>query len=160
MRDMARYRNKMPSSAASRHAEEATHRRRLLPAACAFMRMVYLAVFLYASPLYWKQPYHTSALTGEAWVKELIVGHPDRIKNELGMRLHVFLAFMNQLRVVGGLTDSREVSLQEQAAIFLYTNVTGLSFRHVGERFQRSTDTISKYSQFSPLWLRSADHFK
>jgi hypothetical protein len=62
--------------------------------------MVYLAVLLYASPLYWKQPYHTSALTGEAWVKELIVGHPDRIKNELGMRLHVFLVFMNQLRVV------------------------------------------------------------
>lgn len=140
----------MPS-ATSRAVQEATRRRKLLLAACAFMRMVYLAVLLYATPLYWKQPYHTSALTGEAWVKELIVGHPDRIKNELGMRLHVFLAFVSQLRVVGGLSDSREVTLQEQAAIFLYTCVTGLTLCHVGERFQRSTDTISKYSYLSLL---------
>jgi hypothetical protein len=33
-------------------------------------------------------------------VKELILGHPDRIKNELGMSLHVFLAFVTQLRVL------------------------------------------------------------
>jgi hypothetical protein len=114
-------------------------------AAASFMHIVYLAVLLYASPHYWKQPYHTSALTGAAWVKELILGHPDRIKNELGMSLHVFLAFVTQLRVVGSLSDSRYVTLREQAAIFLYTCVMGLSLRHVGERFQRSTDTISKY---------------
>ncbi|KAJ6448295.1 hypothetical protein C8R45DRAFT_767672, partial [Mycena sanguinolenta] len=53
---------------------------------------VHLAVLLYASPLYWKQDYHTSALTGRAWVNELIVGHPDRIKTELCMKVHVFLA--------------------------------------------------------------------
>ncbi|KAJ7762534.1 hypothetical protein B0H16DRAFT_1209189, partial [Mycena metata] len=84
------------------------------------MRMVSIAVLLYATPLYWKQAYHTSALTGEAWVKELIAGHPDRIKNCLGMRLHVFLIFIHQLRIVGGLNDSRGVTLQEQGAIFLY----------------------------------------
>jgi hypothetical protein len=30
-------------------------------------------------PLFLKQAYHTSALTGEAWVLELLSGHPDRI---------------------------------------------------------------------------------
>jgi hypothetical protein len=62
------------------------------------------------------------------------------------MRLHVFLAFISQLRAVGGRSDSRHVTLREQAAIFLYTCVTGLSLRHAVERFQPSVDTISKHS--------------
>ena len=43
-----------------------------------------LAKSLCASQWYWKQPYHTSALTGAEWVEELIYSHPDRIKNCLG----------------------------------------------------------------------------
>jgi len=39
----------------------------------------------------------------------------------------------------------RHVPLEEQLAIFLYASVTGLSIRHLGERFQRSNETISKY---------------
>ncbi|KIK14079.1 hypothetical protein PISMIDRAFT_117675 [Pisolithus microcarpus 441] len=35
--------------------------------------------------------------------------------------------------------------LQEQLGIFLYIVVTGLIIRHVGERFQQSNGTISKY---------------
>lgn len=60
------------------------------------------------------------------------------------MRLHVFLALVANLQLCG-LTDSRDVTLQEQVAIFLYTCVTGLSIQHVGERFQHSNETISKY---------------
>jgi len=102
-----------------------------------------LAVQLYASPLYWKQPYHISALTGEMWVNELIYGHPDRIRNCLGMRVHVYLALVGELRA-HGLSDSKYVTLREKVAIFLYTCVTGLPIPHVGERFQRSNETISK----------------
>jgi transposase len=40
--------------------------------------------------------------------------------------------------------DTKYVTLEEQLAIFLYTSVTGLSIRHVGERFQRANGTISK----------------
>jgi hypothetical protein len=43
-----------------------------------------------------------------------------------------------------GYRDSRHVPLHEQLAIFLYTCVTGLTTRHVGERFQRSSSTISR----------------
>ncbi|KIK78574.1 hypothetical protein PAXRUDRAFT_163638, partial [Paxillus rubicundulus Ve08.2h10] len=37
------------------------------------------------------------------------------------------------------------VSIEEQLGIFLYTCVTGLSSCHVGERFQCSPDTVTKY---------------
>jgi hypothetical protein len=99
---------------------------------------------LYASPHYWAQPYHTSALSGRGWVNGLINGHPDRIHTELGMHLHVFLSFVSHLRLVG-LEDSRfGVTVEEQGAIFLYACVTGLSIRHIGERFQRSNETVSR----------------
>jgi hypothetical protein len=52
-------------------------------------------------------------------------------------------SFVHELRVVCGLGDSWHVGLDEQAAIFLYMCVTGLSVRHVGERFQHSNETIS-----------------
>ena len=111
-----------------------------------FLHTIGIAAVLYADANYWKQPYHTSALSGEAWVNELIHGHPDRIFTELGMRLHVFMSFVAHLQIHGGLTVSKHgVSVEEQAAIFLYTCVTGLSVRHVGERFQRSNETISKW---------------
>lgn len=89
------------------------------------------------------EPYHTSALSGEDWVMELITGHPERIRCELGMHAEVFSELISELRAFG-YSDSRFVSLEEQLAIFLYTVVTGLTMRHVGERFQRSNDTISR----------------
>ena len=121
----------------------AAQRRALLATILYMVQCAALAMSLYASQWYWKQPYHTSALTGAEWVEELIYGHPDRIKNCLGMRVHVFLALLAELRLCG-LKDSKHVSVREKVAIFLYTCVTGLSIRHVGERFQRSNDTISK----------------
>ena len=61
------------------------------------------------------------------------------------MRLHVFLAFTHELQTVSGLEDSRQgVTVEEQAAIFLYTVVTGLSLCHIGERFQQSNETVSR----------------
>lgn len=111
-----------------------------------FLHFIGIAATLYQQANYWQQPYHTSALSGEAWVNELIHGHPDHIFNELGMRLHVFMSFCAHLQLICGFTTSRNgVKVEEQAAIFLYACVTGLSVRHLGERFQRSNETISKY---------------
>jgi hypothetical protein len=93
--------------------------------------------------LYVKQPYHTSILSGEGWVQELLNGHPKRIQCELGVSKHVFHQLIHELQSMGH-TRSRYVSLEEQLAIFLYTSVTGLTVQHVGERFQRSNSTISK----------------
>ncbi|KAJ7234741.1 hypothetical protein B0H12DRAFT_993613, partial [Mycena haematopus] len=40
---------------------------------------------------------------------------------------------------------SQHVSLEEKLGIFLYTCVTGMSVQHIGQRFQRSNNTITKY---------------
>ena len=102
------------------------------------------AIITFDLPLYDKIPYHTSALTGAMWVLELLDGHPERIRCELGVHKHVFLFLISYLQHIG-VHHSRDVFLEEQLAIFLYRCVTGLSIHHVGERFQRSNDTISKY---------------
>jgi len=90
-----------------------------------------------------REPYHTSILTGQGWVMELLDGHPKRIRCELGVDRHVFLELIQELRRLGH-DRSKYVSLEEQLAIFLYMSVTGLTIRHVGERFQRSNETISR----------------
>lgn len=88
---------------------------------CAYVtNSVFLAVYLYSSSYYWKQPYHTSKLSGSAWVQELMHGHPDHIQNELRMCLHVFLSFVAELRV-NGLKNTCYVMVEEQAAIFLFS---------------------------------------
>ncbi|KAJ6535882.1 hypothetical protein B0H10DRAFT_1858515 [Mycena sp. CBHHK59/15] len=49
---------------------------------------------MHIAPQYIKEDLHTSALSGCAWLNELLVGHPDRIYIALGMRQHVFLALV------------------------------------------------------------------
>ena len=93
---------------------------------------------------YMKEPYHTSILSGYAWLQELLQGHPERIRTELGVHKEVFHALIRELQSMGH-GDTKYVTLEEQLAIFLYTSVTGLSIRHVGERFQRANGTISKW---------------
>jgi hypothetical protein len=61
------------------------------------------------------------------------------------MGLHVFLALLAKLRSISGVADSIYITLEEQAAIFLYTCVTGLPIHHVREQFQPSNETILKY---------------
>ena len=118
------------------------------------------AVITFASPLYDKEDYHTSALSGAAWVLELLEGHPNRIRCELGVSKHVFRYLISYLQLIG-INHSQGITLEEQLAIFLYRCVTGMwpgpiinqhfymcvtgvSVRHTGERFQWSNDTISK----------------
>ncbi|KAI9510014.1 hypothetical protein F5148DRAFT_969194, partial [Russula earlei] len=42
------------------------------------------------TPHYDTTTYHTSALSGEAWVQELLNGHPQHIWNELGIYQSTF----------------------------------------------------------------------
>jgi len=81
-------------------------RRQLIATAAYMIQVIGVAATLYTSPFYWKQDYHTSALSGEALVKELIHGHPDWIWTELGVQAHVFIIFVHELWVVCGLKDS------------------------------------------------------
>ena len=106
------------------------------------IRIIVLNVAAIIRSRYLKQPWHTSVLTGQMWVIELLAGHPERIRTELGVHKHVFYAIIDELRELGH-TDSKFVTLEEQLAIFLYCSVTGLTVRHLGERFQRANDSIT-----------------
>lgn len=101
------------------------------------------AVSTYASH-FEKVPQHTSILSGQQWVDELIEGHPGRFKNEMGMNKRVFNKLLEVLKEYGGLNDTRYVSAEEQLAIFLHFAHRALSNRGLQEHFQRSGDTISK----------------
>jgi hypothetical protein len=114
----------------------------IILAAGVFVHALVAGAIAFATPLLNKTPYHTSILTGEGWVLELLNGHPGRIQTELGVRRYVFRHLVSALQDAG-LHRSRYLSLEEKLAIFLYASVTGLSIRHLGERFQRSNDTIS-----------------
>ena len=103
------------------------------------------ALLYYSIPFYNKTPYHTCPFTGLHWVDDLMGGHPEHIHHELGVHLHVFLRLLNILGKMG-YSDSQHIMLREQVAIFLYACRTGLSTHFLGERFQHSSDTISKYS--------------
>ena len=101
----------------------------------AMIQIVITSTLLYAGPIYNKTPYHTSALSGVAWVCELLDGHPERIRNELRVHKHVFHQLIEELQKAG-YASTRNVTLDEQLAIFLYTSITGLSIWHVSECFQ------------------------
>ena len=118
---------------------------RLAQYAFIFVSIILTATILILHLFYsWEpEPYHTSILTGEGWVLELLTGHPEHIHCELGVHRHVFLELITELCRLGH-TNSRFVSLEEQLAIFLYTCITGLTICHAGEQFQRSIETISQ----------------
>ena len=118
-----------------------------------FMAAIAIILATDEEQLAWlRLPYHTSVLTGEGWVMELLAGHPWHIHKELGVSHEVFIALIDELRHMGH-ADSKFVSLEEQVAIFLYASVTGLTVWHLGKRFQQSNETIAKYSNYLTLVL-------
>ncbi|KAF8834059.1 hypothetical protein BDN67DRAFT_869758, partial [Paxillus ammoniavirescens] len=65
-------------------------------------------------------PYHTSILTGEGWMLELLNGHPDRIRTCLGVGHDTFDHLVRVL-MHHGISPSRNgISVEEQLGTFLY----------------------------------------
>jgi hypothetical protein len=77
------------------------------------------SVLLYASR-FDKLPQHTLILSGHDWLDELIAGHDGRFYNELGMHKHIFWCLLSILQEDAALLDTRNVSSEEQLAIFLH----------------------------------------
>ncbi|KAF7288467.1 putative nuclease HARBI1-like protein [Mycena chlorophos] len=89
-------------------------------------------------------PKHTSALTGQKWLDELLFGHAGRFKEQIGMSQHVFLRLSFELQMYNGLCSTRGVTAHEKLATLLHWARTGSRSRLLQERFQRSGETISK----------------
>ncbi|KAJ7112143.1 hypothetical protein C8R44DRAFT_577980, partial [Mycena epipterygia] len=87
----------------------------------ALVQYITLSVALQVYPQYYKTELHTSALSGRAWLKELLTGNPDRIYIALGMCRHVFLALVLQIQAMGYLESQQaRIELNKSLAIFLY----------------------------------------
>ncbi|KAJ7127516.1 hypothetical protein C8R43DRAFT_897321 [Mycena crocata] len=111
----------------------------------SLVQYIVYGVMVHVAPQFLKEDLHTSALSGQAWLNELLVCHPDRIYIAMGMHHHVFLALVLQIRTLGYMEAQQpRIELDESLAIFSYTCVTGLAIYHVAERFQHSHTTISQ----------------
>ena len=91
--------------------------------------------------------HHISLLTGAGWVMDLLAWYPMHIHTELGVSQEISIALIEELCGMGH-SNFQFVLLEEQLAIFLCASVTGFNVQHLGEMFQRSNDTISKYSNY------------
>ena len=90
-------------------------------------------------------PMHTSILTGQLWLNELIHGHEGRFKDQLSIAKHVFFRLSFELQTCCGLRSTRHVTADEKLATFLHFARIGCSTRVLQERFQRSAETIQRY---------------
>ena len=100
------------------------------------------ATISYAS-CFEKTSQHTSRLSGEQWIEELIAGHDVRFYNELRMQKFVFKRLLAVLEQTGQLLRMRHVSTSEQLAISLHYAWRGLSNCALQSCFQRNEDTIA-----------------
>ncbi|KAM5530440.1 hypothetical protein V8D89_015880 [Ganoderma adspersum] len=86
------------------------------------------AIMHAASSLYCKTPMHTSILSGQGWVDELLNGHELRFSNQFAMEKFVFKRLITTIHKKAGCGGSKYVSTGDsKLAIFLYACTTGLS---------------------------------
>ncbi|WVZ64753.1 hypothetical protein U9M48_014228 [Paspalum notatum var. saurae] len=88
---------------------------------------------------------YTSILSGQKHVEELLHGHKVRVRRELRMEKEIFLKLVELLRDSHLLSNARDITVEEQVAIFLFCLATNASNRLMQERFQHSGETISRY---------------
>ena len=138
------------------NSDSSTKSELLIKLGVMFFGLVINSTLHYGISTYNKTPYHTSALTGEMWVLELLNGHPECIRSELGVHKHVFWQIIKDL-CQSGHQDSKIITLEEQLSIFLYTCITRLSIWHVSECFQHAMETRSQYVKSIYLSILSID---
>lgn len=92
-----------------------------------------------------KQACLESSETGHQFVQRILNGH-DRLCHDLfRMKKDAFLRLASFLRSRRLLSDTYNVTVEEQLAIFLYTVGHNERNRVVQDRFQHSGETISRY---------------
>ncbi|XP_051119606.1 uncharacterized protein LOC127243563 [Andrographis paniculata] len=90
---------------------------------------------------------YDSALSGAEFTKELINGHPARIKNLLRVSKSTFLDLCDTLsaRALMKTRAQTRVGVHEAVAIFLHTVAHSNRHRSSAEQFQHSTHTIFRH---------------
>ncbi|XP_059659064.1 uncharacterized protein LOC132305439 [Cornus florida] len=102
------------------------------------------AALLEEQNFYQKRRCRDSILQGETYVMEILNGHRERCYENFRMYPEVFRTLCSTLKDIG-LKDSKFLTVYEQVTIFLLTLSHNQRNRVVAERFQHSTETISRH---------------
>ncbi|XP_059670700.1 protein ALP1-like [Cornus florida] len=102
------------------------------------------ATLLEEQNFYQKRRCNDSILKGETYVMEILNGHRERCYENFRMYHEDFRTLFSTLKGIG-LKDSKFLTVYEQVAIFLLTLSHNQRNRVVAERFQHSTETISRH---------------
>ena len=87
----------------------------------------------------------STGLSGGDYLRELLsCGNNKRIYSVLRMQKETFNQLVIWLRTYGNLKDGRALLVPEQVAIFLWVINYSASIATTAERFQHSTETISR----------------
>lgn len=87
----------------------------------------------------------STGLPGGDYLRELLnCGNEKRIYEVLRMKRDTFSELYLWLRKKSNLKDSRYILIEEQVAMFLWTINYSASMRVVAERFQHSTEPVSR----------------
>ncbi|XP_026384386.1 uncharacterized protein LOC113279968 [Papaver somniferum] len=92
-----------------------------------------------------KQPYRTDSLTGKQYVYNILNGNVNRCPEILRLEVDVLYDLCDILRYRVFLRDTRNVAVEEQVCILLYTIGHNECNRLVADRFQHSNETISRH---------------
>lgn len=111
-------------------------------------------------------PCMTSTQTGARWIGELLNGHPVRFFSALRMSKVIFNDLLLLLTQQYGLQGSRRTLAREVLAVTLHILGHNVSMQLASERFQHSTETISRFfargiiaiKRMSADVIRPADH--
>ena len=103
--------------------------------------------FSILGPTLFRQPQHTSILSGKLYLKELLSGHPESFYDVIGMSQGTFWHLLFELTSFGNLQGARSpggISAAEKLATFLNQSRTGVTIRPLKNRWQHSADTLSR----------------
>ncbi|XP_020582826.1 uncharacterized protein LOC110026284 [Phalaenopsis equestris] len=90
-------------------------------------------------------PRITSSFVGDKWVCEMLSRRPIRFNNIFRMTVPIFMDLLHELSLNHGLQGSSRMTKREILAITLYILSQNESIRGAMERFQHSSETISRY---------------
>lgn len=82
-----------------------------------------------AGSLLYRKPQHTSILTGDLYLWELLAGNQQSFFDVFGLSQDTFWCLHSELIAYGGLRNGRSISAAEKLATFLYQCRSGLSIR-------------------------------
>lgn len=114
------------------------HRRNAVLAAISLINEYYETIIC-------KNPCMSSVFSGDKWVGELLHGAPRRFHNIFRMSPEVFVDLLATLQTSHHLQGSSRITSREVLGMTLYILSHNESIRATCERFQHSSETVSRY---------------